>query len=51
MELRNKKVVSYKPSLVRFSKVIETKYYFISQKEKNDKIKCYDTISKLNDLE
>ena len=48
MELRSKRILKY--SLVRFSKVKEIKYYFISQKEKTDKVKCYNFISKTNKL-
>lgn len=51
MELRSKKVLkSPKCSIIRFSKEKDIKYYFVSSKEKKDKIKCYENICKMNEL-
>ncbi len=51
MELRSKKVLKPpKYPRIRFSKNKDIKYYFVSSKEKKDKMKCYEKICKINDV-
>ena len=42
MELRNGKIVKY--PIVKFDKIPQIRYYLISKKEKQEKIKYYNKI-------
>ena len=49
MKLRNGKIVKY--PIVKFYKSPQIRYYIISKKEKQDKIKYYNKIVIKNNLE
>lgn len=49
MELRNGKIVKY--PIVKFDKFPQIRYYLISKKEKQEKIKYYNKIVIQNNLD